>query len=76
MFHVIVSVKLDNEWNEWVFVGGFSIASLGPDDTYEKAARRARLIVDRKGEDKVEVQVLNNDTKLYDRIFFFDPITF
>lgn len=75
MNYVLVSIKLDNEWNEWTFVGGFSFNAV-KGDSAKDAARRARQIVDHKGQETVEVQVLNRETKLYDQEFTFTPIKF
>ncbi|MET9119906.1 hypothetical protein [Streptomyces sp. NPDC004528] len=76
-FQVLVSVKLDpnNSWNEWTSVGGFSF-QMHKDASAMDAARHARLIVDRKGEDKVRVEVLAPGESLYGEAIEFEPIKF
>jgi hypothetical protein len=76
-FYVLVDVKLDpnNTWNEWLSMGGFFFA-LHKDATAQDAARHARHIVDRKGEDKVRVSVLDPETNLYADPIQFEPIKF
>lgn len=73
-YHVMASVKLDNEWNEWTSLPGFALFCDAA-TTPEQAARRACMIVHHERTRKVEVQVYNASTKLYDLKFIFDPIT-
>lgn len=71
-FYVIVSVKLDNEWNEWDVIPAFSITRLAS-TSLAAVARHACMIVDRKGEEHVIVEVLNDSTGYYEP-FEFEPI--
>jgi hypothetical protein len=75
MRHVLVNVRLNNGWDEWQYVGGFSF-NAPKWHTAEQVARHARFIVDRKAEETVRVEVFNPDTKLYDQEFVLRPMTF
>lgn len=74
-WHVLVHIKLDNEWNEWAMIGGFSFLMPSITSPYI-AARHAARIVDHKGEQIVRVEVYNPATKLYDQEFRIEPLKF
>lgn len=72
-YHVMASIKLDSDWNEWTSLPAFALFC-NEDVTPEQAARRACMIVHHERTRRVEVQVYNTKTKLYDMRFFFEPI--
>lgn len=72
---VLVHVKLDNDWNEWAFIGAFSFAKSGT-ETPGRVATRAARIVDHKGEQIVRVEIYNPQTKLYADAITVKPIKF
>lgn len=74
-FHVMCSIKLDNDWNEWNSIPGFSLIREHDTDP-RSVARDACMIVHHERTRKVQVQVYNPETKLYDLRYEFDPITF
>lgn len=74
-FHVMASIKLDNEWSEWVSIAGFSLVREDGTDP-EAVAHAACNIVHHERTRKVQVEVLNPVTKLYDQRYTYDPITF
>lgn len=75
-FPVMASVHLHGGvgWNEWDSIPPFQIR-LDAATSLETVARRARMIVDRKGVEKVDVEVLNDATGYYEK-FSFEPTTF
>jgi hypothetical protein len=74
-FHVLASIKLDNEWNEWVWVGGFALVRDGetsPAAVAQDACRVVNVARDRT----VQIEVYNPETKLYDQRYTFKPLAF
>lgn len=72
---VMASIKLDNDWNEWAHIGGFTVSVRGERDKDARAALIARGIVDHKREHTVEIEVLNKKSYVYDT-HRFEPLTF
>lgn len=73
VFYVRRSIKLDNDWNEWVQIPAFSLTR--DSETNSKwVAQQARMIVDHKHEHIVQVEVYNPKTKLYDLRYRYEPV--